>query len=273
MIRSTFPVRSPLPNRQPSTRSAPAISPSSAVATAVPRSLCGWTERIAPSRCEKLPDEPLHPVRVDVRREGLDGRRQVDDHLLVRRRPPLVRHGLADLERVFELRVVEALGRVLEDDLRAGLRSELLAELRTADGELGDPGRGRGGTRRAAVSRTSSCRGGRSHAAAPSIASYVRSISSGLACVRTAIVVSAGIRLSSTSTRQKSKSALEAAGKPTSISFTPSRTRRSKKRRFRAASMGLTSAWFPSRRSVEHQVGARSRTTSGHVRSGRSTVA
>ena len=85
-------------------------------------------------------DEPLHPVRVDVRRERLDGRRQVDDHLLVRRRPPLVRHRLADLERVLELRVVEALGRVLEDDLRAGLRRELLAELRAADGELGDPG-------------------------------------------------------------------------------------------------------------------------------------
>ena len=39
------------------------------------------------------------------------------------------------------------------------------------------------------------------------------------------------------------------------------------------ASIGLTSAWLPSRRSVEHQIGARSRTRSGHVRSGRSTVA
>ena len=53
-MRSTLPVRSPFPNRQPSTRSAPAIRPSSAVATAVPRSLWGWIERIAPSRCEKL---------------------------------------------------------------------------------------------------------------------------------------------------------------------------------------------------------------------------
>src|SRR5436305_1856121 len=47
---STFPVRSPFPKSVPSTRCAPAISPSSAVATAVPRSLCGWTERMAASR-------------------------------------------------------------------------------------------------------------------------------------------------------------------------------------------------------------------------------
>ena len=42
VTRSTLPVRSPFPNSDPSTRSPPAISASSAVATAVPRSLCGW---------------------------------------------------------------------------------------------------------------------------------------------------------------------------------------------------------------------------------------
>ena len=83
--------------------------------------------------------EPLHAVRVDVRRERLDGRRQVDDHLLVRRRPPLLGDGLADLERVVELRVVEALRRVLEDDLRVRLRCQRLAELGAPHGELGDP--------------------------------------------------------------------------------------------------------------------------------------
>ena len=41
VTRSTLPVRSPWPNRQPSTRSAPAIIASSVAATAVPRSLCG----------------------------------------------------------------------------------------------------------------------------------------------------------------------------------------------------------------------------------------
>ena len=44
VTRSTLPVRSPWPNRQPSTRSAPAISASSVAATAVPRSLCGCRE-------------------------------------------------------------------------------------------------------------------------------------------------------------------------------------------------------------------------------------
>ena len=139
MIRSTLPVRSPFPNRQPSTRSAPAISPSSAVATAVPRSLCGWIGEDRAVAVREAADEPLHPVGVDVRRERLDRRRQVDDHLRGGCRAPLVRDGLADLERIVELRVVEALRRVLEDDLRARLRRELLAELRAADGELGDP--------------------------------------------------------------------------------------------------------------------------------------
>jgi hypothetical protein len=107
---------------------------------------------------------------------------------------------------------------------------------------------------------------------APSIASYVRSISSGRAWVSTAIVVSSGIMSPSTSWRQNSKSVMDALGKPTSISFTPSRRSRSKKRRFRIGSIGLTSAWFPSRRSVEHQVGARSSTTSGQVRSDSETT-
>ena len=86
------------------------------------------------------------------------------------------------------------------------------------------------------------------------------------------MVVSAGIRSSSTSRRTNSKSVFDADGKPTSISFTPSATSRSNIFCLRAGSIGLTSAWFPSRRSVEHQTGARSTTRSGHVRSGRSTV-
>ena len=47
---STLPVRSPLPNRVASTRSAPASRPISAVATPVPRSLWGWREMMALSR-------------------------------------------------------------------------------------------------------------------------------------------------------------------------------------------------------------------------------
>jgi hypothetical protein len=47
---STLPVRSPLPNSVPSTRSAPAITPNSAAATAQPRSLCGCSESTILSR-------------------------------------------------------------------------------------------------------------------------------------------------------------------------------------------------------------------------------
>ena len=58
----------------------------------------------------EVPPEPLDPVGVDVGREVLDRRRQVDDHRLLRRRGPFGGDRLADLERVLELGVVEALG-------------------------------------------------------------------------------------------------------------------------------------------------------------------
>ena len=78
---STLPVRSPLPNSVPSTRSAPAISASSAAATPVPRSLCGWTLRMTQSRFLML--RPNHSIwsAIDVGRRHLDRRRQVEDHL------------------------------------------------------------------------------------------------------------------------------------------------------------------------------------------------
>ena len=84
--------------------------------------------------------EPLHPVGIDVGRERLDRRRQIDDHRLLRGRLPDGDHGLADLECVVELGRVEAFRRVLEDDLRRGPRSELLAKHRAAHGQFRDPG-------------------------------------------------------------------------------------------------------------------------------------
>ncbi len=56
MLRATvtmsrLPVRSPFPNKVPSTRSAPARRPSSVAAVPVPRSLCVWSEMMALSRC------------------------------------------------------------------------------------------------------------------------------------------------------------------------------------------------------------------------------
>ena len=72
----------------------------------------------------EVPAEPLDPVGVDVRREVLDRRRQVDDHRLLDGRAPLGGDRLADLERVVELGVVEALRRVLEDDVAVLLGGE-----------------------------------------------------------------------------------------------------------------------------------------------------
>ena len=50
VTKSTLPVRSPLPNSVPSTRSAPAMIPNSAAATAVPRSLWGCSDSTMLSR-------------------------------------------------------------------------------------------------------------------------------------------------------------------------------------------------------------------------------
>src|SRR5436853_2515375 len=83
--------------------------------------------------------KPLDPVGVHVRREVLDRRRKVDDHRLSRSRSPFSRDGLTDLEGVLELRMVEALGRVLEDDLGVRLRGEPPAHRGAADSEFGDP--------------------------------------------------------------------------------------------------------------------------------------
>src|SRR5699024_5646081 len=54
VTRSTFPVRSPLPNRQPSMRSAPAMYPSSAAAIPSPRAFWGCSDKIMESRLAKL---------------------------------------------------------------------------------------------------------------------------------------------------------------------------------------------------------------------------
>src|ERR1044071_9872736 len=105
----------------------------------------------------------------------------------------------------------------------------------------------------------------------PGIASKVLSINSARDCVSTWIVTSSGSRFSSTSSRTKAKSVSEAAGNPTSISLKPSFTSISNMRRFFSGPIGSTSAWLPSRRSTEHQVGALSMVRGGHLRSGRLT--
>jgi len=64
---------------RPSTRSAPASWASSAAATAVPRSLCGWTLRTIESRLG-CGGRTFDDVGVRVRPIHLDRVGQVDDH-------------------------------------------------------------------------------------------------------------------------------------------------------------------------------------------------
>ena len=84
VTRSTLPVRSPLPKRQPSTRSAPAImrelGGGDAAAAVVVR-VHGQHDGVAP---REVAAHPLDLVGVDVGRRDLDGRGQVDDHLVLR---------------------------------------------------------------------------------------------------------------------------------------------------------------------------------------------
>ena len=102
---------------------------------------------------------------------------------------------------------------------------------------------------------------------APRQASKVRSISSGRLCVSTWMVTSSGIIFCSISSRTKSKSVSDAAGKPTSISLKPISTSSLNIRVLRSESIGSISAWLPSRRSTAHQIGGLVMTTLGHLRS------
>src|SRR5712664_1496757 len=103
---------------------------------------------------------------------------------------------------------------------------------------------------------------------APRHDSKVRSISSGRHCVSTWMVTSSGIIFFSISSRTKSKSVSDAAGKPTSISLKPIWQSSLNIRVLRSESIGSISAWLPSRRSTAHQIGGLVMVLVGHCRSG-----
>ena len=107
---------------------------------------------------------------------------------------------------------------------------------------------------------------------APAMASKLRRISCSRVCTRIWIVTSSGMRFSSISLRQKWNSVSAAEGNPISISLKPIATSRSKNSSFSSTDIGCGSAWLPSRRSTEHQIGARVIVWSGQVRSGRATA-
>ena len=99
---------------------------------------------------------------------------------------------------------------------------------------------------------------------APFTASKVRSISSGRHWVSTWIATPSGIAPFSMIERTKSKSVCEADGKATSISLKPSCVSSRNMRFLRSTPIGSISAWLPSRRSTEHQIGALSMIREGH---------
>ena len=213
---STLPVRSPLPNSVPSTRSAPAMHAELGGGDGACRGRCAGAATARRSRSRDVAVKPLDHVAVDVGRAHLDGGRQVEDDRAVGRRARDVHHRVADLDGELELGAGEALGRVLVADVGvARMRLlELAAQPRGVDRDVDDAGpveaehdpalqrrrrvvevddrlvARRGATRRCARSARSR------H------------------CVSTWIVTSSGIRSSSMSWRMKSKSGWLADGKP-----------------------------------------------------------
>ena len=89
--------------------------------------------------------------------------------------------------------------------------------------------------------------------------------------ILTCIQTSSGIRPCSIKPRTKLKSVSLAAGYATSISLKPHLSRVSKKIDFWATVIGFARAWFPSRRSVDSQIGGDRFTFEGHWRLGRSS--
>src|SRR6476646_6661251 len=81
------------------------------------------------------------------------------------------------------------------------------------------------------------------------------------------MVTSSGIIFFSMSSRTKSKSVSDAAGKPTSISLKPIWQSSLNMRVLRSESIGSIRAWLPSRRSTAHQIGGLVMTLLGHCRS------
>ena len=139
---SMLPVRSPLPSNVPSTRSAPAITPSSAAATPQPRSLCVCTLTRTCSRCCDVIAHPLDHVGVDVGRAHLDRRRQVDDHVLALLGLPHADHRVDDLGGEVELGAGEALRantRTTTRSRAAALR-HCLHPARALHGDVADAG-------------------------------------------------------------------------------------------------------------------------------------
>ena len=78
---------------------------------------------------------PFNLVGINIRHRHLDGVRQIQDHLPLRRRLPHVHDRLGDFLRKFHFRCAETFRRILEHDFRAlEPRQAVLDEPRAVDG-------------------------------------------------------------------------------------------------------------------------------------------
>ena len=107
---------------------------------------------------------------------------------------------------------------------------------------------------------------------APLTALKVSSIKWSLACVKTWIVTSSGIKSFSIKSLTKSKSVFEADGNPTSISLNPVSNYNWKNLCFFSEPIGSIKAWLPSLKSTLHQIGFLEIIFPGHLRSLRSIL-
>ena len=213
--------------------------------------------------------EPFELVGVGVRRRHLDGRGQIEDQRLSRRRPDHVLDRLADFQREIQFGAGKALGRIFEREirLRRGV-GERLDLPRGGDGDLGDAlavgaeddfalqRRGR------VVEVQDDLLGAldRLEGALDQLGAALRQhldrdvVGDLRALDDRADEVEVGLR----GRGERDLDLLEAHAAPS----------RSNIRFLRSTPIGSISAWLPSRRSTEHQIGALEITFDGHWRSG-----
>ena len=256
--RSTLPVRSPWPSKQPSTRSAPASNASSAAATPVPRSLCGCTLIAMFSRRLRLRDmySIWSAYTFGVARSTVAGR-----FTMISRSSSGCQISMTDsqISRAKSSSVSTKISgeyskpKIVSSPRRFSACATTSRAPKTAKSivcALSLPKTSSRNSGDVALYRWTVARG------KPTRASRVRSMISGRDWVRTEIVTSSGTASASIRDRTKSKSVCDAAGKPISISLYPRLTNRSNILRLRLGSIGSISAWLPSRRSVDIQRGA-----------------
>ena len=261
---STFPVLSPLPNNVPSTLSAPANIESSAAATPVPLSLCGWTLTI--TRSLSLKFLHIHSIwsayTLGVSISTVDGKLIIT---LLSLLAPQVSQTASQISRAYSTSVPVKL---------SGEYSSITSPSNSFDISLTNlvPSIAIFLISSLLILNTTSLWSIDVELYIWTIAlfnpfndSNVFFIKCGLACVKTCTVTSSGIKLLSTNVLKKSYSIWDADGKPISISLNPKSTSNLNISNFSSTVIGFTKAWLPSRKSTEHQIGAFVIILSGHV--------